>query len=62
MVRNNWMVDKLDDAERLSVDTLTFTFFFQYEQEEIRRRENLQKIPEFVRVKDNLRRTQMSEQ
>uniref|UniRef100_A0A3Q0R0A0 Si:ch211-160o17.6 n=1 Tax=Amphilophus citrinellus TaxID=61819 RepID=A0A3Q0R0A0_AMPCI len=28
----------------------------EYEQEEIRRRENQQKIPEFVRVKDNLRR------
>uniref|UniRef100_A0A8D0DEJ7 Uncharacterized protein n=1 Tax=Sander lucioperca TaxID=283035 RepID=A0A8D0DEJ7_SANLU len=27
-----------------------------------RRLENQQKIPEFVRVKDNLRRTQMSEQ
>lgn len=37
-------------------------FFFQYEQEEIRQRENQQKIPEFVRVKDNLRRTQASEQ
>ncbi|XP_042348126.1 protein FAM107B [Plectropomus leopardus] len=34
----------------------------EYEQEEIRRQENQQKIPEFVRVKDNLRRTQMSEQ
>ncbi|KAM9351146.1 protein FAM107B [Symphorus nematophorus] len=34
----------------------------EYEQEEIRRRENQQKIPEFVRVKDNLRRTQTSEQ
>ncbi|XP_018521385.1 protein FAM107B [Lates calcarifer] len=34
----------------------------EYEQEEIRRQENLQKIPEFVRVKDNLRRTQTSEQ
>ncbi|XP_016891170.1 protein FAM107B [Cynoglossus semilaevis] len=34
----------------------------QYEQEEIRQRENLQKIPEFVRVKDNLRRTQTFEQ
>ncbi|XP_060913628.1 protein FAM107B isoform X1 [Labrus mixtus] len=34
----------------------------EYEQEEIRRRESLQKIPEFVRVKDNLRRTQTSEQ
>ncbi|XP_028266294.1 protein FAM107B [Parambassis ranga] len=34
----------------------------EYEEEEIRRRENQQKIPEFVRVKDNLRRTQMSEQ
>ncbi|GAA6222827.1 protein FAM107B-like [Lates japonicus] len=33
----------------------------EYEQEEIRRQENLQKIPEFVRVKDNLRRTQTSE-
>uniref|UniRef100_A0A665U878 Zgc:195245 n=1 Tax=Echeneis naucrates TaxID=173247 RepID=A0A665U878_ECHNA len=31
------------------------------EQEEIRRRESQQKIPEFVRVKDNLRRTQTSE-
>ncbi|KAG7220724.1 hypothetical protein INR49_017838 [Caranx melampygus] len=30
----------------------------EYEQEEIRRRENQLKIPEFVRVKDNLRRTQ----
>ncbi|KAF3860374.1 hypothetical protein F7725_000629 [Dissostichus mawsoni] len=30
----------------------------EYEQEEIRQRENQQKIPEFVRVKDNLRRTQ----
>ncbi|TDH10793.1 hypothetical protein EPR50_G00077220 [Perca flavescens] len=34
----------------------------EYEQEEIRRLENQQKIPEFVRVKDNLRRTQTSEQ
>uniref|UniRef100_A0A3Q3M4M6 Zgc:195245 n=1 Tax=Mastacembelus armatus TaxID=205130 RepID=A0A3Q3M4M6_9TELE len=34
----------------------------EYEQEEIRRRENQQKIPEFVRVKDNLRRTQTLEQ
>lgn len=34
----------------------------EYEQEEIRQRENQQKIPEFVRVKDNLRRTQASEQ
>ncbi|XP_029362954.1 protein FAM107B [Echeneis naucrates] len=33
----------------------------EYEQEEIRRRESQQKIPEFVRVKDNLRRTQTSE-
>uniref|UniRef100_A0A3Q3VSP1 Uncharacterized protein n=1 Tax=Mola mola TaxID=94237 RepID=A0A3Q3VSP1_MOLML len=32
------------------------------EQEAIRQQENQQKIPEFVRVKDNLRRTQMSEQ
>lgn len=39
-----------------------FYAFFQYEQEEIRQRENQQKIPEFVRVKDNLRRTQASEQ
>uniref|UniRef100_H3DCC7 Si:ch211-160o17.6 n=1 Tax=Tetraodon nigroviridis TaxID=99883 RepID=H3DCC7_TETNG len=30
----------------------------EYEQEEIRQREKQQKIPEFVRVKDNLRRTQ----
>ncbi|XP_061827930.1 protein FAM107B isoform X1 [Nerophis lumbriciformis] len=34
----------------------------EYEQEEIRQKESKQKIPEFVRVKDNLRRTQMSEQ
>ncbi|KAM9344498.1 protein FAM107B isoform 2-T2 [Pholidichthys leucotaenia] len=34
----------------------------EYEQEEIKRRENQQKIPEFVRVKDNLRRTQTFEQ
>ncbi|XP_056279341.1 protein FAM107B [Pseudoliparis swirei] len=34
----------------------------EYEQEEIRQQENQQKIPEFVRVKDNLRRTQTSEQ
>ncbi|XP_029975125.1 protein FAM107B [Salarias fasciatus] len=34
----------------------------EYEQEEIRRREDQQKIPEFVRVKDNLRRTQTFEQ
>ncbi|XP_068198225.1 protein FAM107B [Antennarius striatus] len=34
----------------------------EYEKEEIRLRENEQKIPEFVRVKDNLRRTQASEQ
>ncbi|KAM8755687.1 protein FAM107B [Acanthopagrus latus] len=34
----------------------------EYEQEEIRQREKQQKIPEFVRVKDNLRRTQVSEQ
>ncbi|XP_054650992.1 protein FAM107B isoform X2 [Dunckerocampus dactyliophorus] len=34
----------------------------EYEQEEIRQKESEQKIPEFVRVKDNLRRTQMSEQ
>ncbi|XP_034028190.1 protein FAM107B isoform X3 [Thalassophryne amazonica] len=33
-----------------------------YEQEEIRQRENEKKIPEFVRVKDNLRRTQTFEQ
>ncbi|XP_077452179.1 protein FAM107B isoform X3 [Stigmatopora argus] len=33
----------------------------EYEQEEIRQKENQQKIPEFVRVKDNLRRTQMFE-
>ncbi|XP_053173925.1 protein FAM107B [Scomber japonicus] len=33
----------------------------EYEQEEIRRRENQQKIPEFVRVRDNLRRTQTFE-
>uniref|UniRef100_A0A3Q3W1P4 Uncharacterized protein n=1 Tax=Mola mola TaxID=94237 RepID=A0A3Q3W1P4_MOLML len=31
-------------------------------EEAIRQQENQQKIPEFVRVKDNLRRTQMSEQ
>lgn len=37
-------------------------FIFQYEQQEIRQRENQQKIPEFVRVKDNLRRTQTPEQ
>ncbi|XP_053705013.1 protein FAM107B-like [Synchiropus splendidus] len=29
----------------------------EYEQEEIRQRESQQKVPEFVRVKDNLRRT-----
>ncbi|XP_034028189.1 protein FAM107B isoform X2 [Thalassophryne amazonica] len=34
----------------------------EYEQEEIRQRENEKKIPEFVRVKDNLRRTQTFEQ
>ncbi|KAM4562531.1 protein FAM107B [Odontesthes bonariensis] len=34
----------------------------EYEQEEIRQRENQQKIPEFVRVRDNLRRTQTFEQ
>ncbi|XP_029012496.1 protein FAM107B [Betta splendens] len=34
----------------------------EYEQEEIKRRENQQKVPEFVRVKDNLRRTQTFEQ
>ncbi|XP_056154913.1 protein FAM107B [Lampris incognitus] len=34
----------------------------EYEQEEIRRREDQEKIPEFVRVRDNLRRTQTSEQ
>lgn len=34
----------------------------EYELEEIRQRENQDKIPEFVRVKDNLRRTQMSDQ
>ncbi|XP_028308607.1 protein FAM107B [Gouania willdenowi] len=34
----------------------------EYEQEEIRRKEDQQKIPEFVRVKDNLRRTQTFEQ
>ncbi|XP_037627640.1 protein FAM107B isoform X1 [Sebastes umbrosus] len=33
----------------------------EYEQEEIRRQENEQKIPEFIRVKDNLRRTQTFE-
>ncbi|XP_049610826.1 protein FAM107B isoform X2 [Syngnathus scovelli] len=31
----------------------------EYEQEEIRQKENQNKVPEFVRVKDNLRRTQM---
>ncbi|CAK6951370.1 protein FAM107B [Scomber scombrus] len=34
----------------------------EYEQEEIRRRENQLKIPEFVRVRENLRRTQTFEQ
>ncbi|XP_037833078.1 protein FAM107B isoform X2 [Kryptolebias marmoratus] len=34
----------------------------EYEQEEIRQRENEQKIPEFVRVRDKLRRTQTFEQ
>lgn len=34
----------------------------EYELEEVRQRENKDKIPEFVRVKDNLRRTQMSDQ
>ncbi|XP_029995526.1 protein FAM107B [Sphaeramia orbicularis] len=34
----------------------------EYEQEEIRQRESQQTIPEFVRVKDNLRRTPMSDQ
>uniref|UniRef100_A0A3Q3FJ77 Si:ch211-160o17.6 n=1 Tax=Labrus bergylta TaxID=56723 RepID=A0A3Q3FJ77_9LABR len=34
----------------------------QQKLQEIRRRESQQKIPEFVRVKDNLRRTQTSEQ
>ncbi|XP_041860236.1 protein FAM107B [Melanotaenia boesemani] len=34
----------------------------EYEQEEIRQRENQQKIPEFVRVRDNLRRTQTFDQ
>lgn len=34
----------------------------EYELEEIRQRENQDRIPEFVRVKDNLRRTQMSDQ
>uniref|UniRef100_A0AAZ3PGS9 Uncharacterized protein n=1 Tax=Oncorhynchus tshawytscha TaxID=74940 RepID=A0AAZ3PGS9_ONCTS len=35
----------------------------EYEQEEIRRREEQEKgVPEFVRVKDNLRRTQVSGQ
>uniref|UniRef100_A0A673ZWC1 Toll like receptor 5 n=1 Tax=Salmo trutta TaxID=8032 RepID=A0A673ZWC1_SALTR len=35
----------------------------EYEQEEIRRREEQEReVPEFVRVKDNLRRTQMSGQ
>ncbi|KAM9751167.1 protein FAM107B [Menidia menidia] len=34
----------------------------EYEQEEIRQRENQQKIPEFVRVRENLRRTQTFEQ
>ncbi|KAM3872304.1 protein FAM107B [Diretmus argenteus] len=33
----------------------------EYEQEEIRRREDQKKIPEFVRVRDNLRRTQTFE-
>uniref|UniRef100_A0A3P8UKA2 Si:ch211-160o17.6 n=1 Tax=Cynoglossus semilaevis TaxID=244447 RepID=A0A3P8UKA2_CYNSE len=31
-------------------------------QQKLQQRENLQKIPEFVRVKDNLRRTQTFEQ
>ncbi|XP_013875174.1 protein FAM107B [Austrofundulus limnaeus] len=34
----------------------------EYEQEEIRQREKEQKIPEFVRVRDKLRRTQTFEQ
>ncbi|XP_054601856.1 protein FAM107B isoform X2 [Nothobranchius furzeri] len=34
----------------------------EYEQEEIRQRENQQKIPEFVRVRDKLRRTQTLDQ
>lgn len=41
---------------------LTRISILQYEQEEIKRRENQQKVPEFVRVKDNLRRTQTFEQ
>ncbi|KAK7878541.1 hypothetical protein WMY93_030377 [Mugilogobius chulae] len=34
----------------------------EYELEELKQRENQEKVPEFVRVKDNLRRTQMSNQ
>ncbi|XP_023186347.1 protein FAM107B-like isoform X1 [Xiphophorus maculatus] len=34
----------------------------EYEQEEIRQRENQNKIPEFVRVRENLRRTQTFDQ
>ncbi|CAL1606065.1 unnamed protein product [Knipowitschia caucasica] len=33
----------------------------EYELEEVKQRENQEKIPEFVRVKDNLRRTQAFE-
>ena len=35
---------------------------FQYEEEELKRRETQEKVPEFIRVRDNLRRTQVSGQ
>lgn len=50
------------DCNSASKFAISFFFIFKYEQQEIRQRENQQKIPEFVRVKDNLRRTQTPEQ
>ncbi|XP_062314084.1 protein FAM107B isoform X1 [Osmerus eperlanus] len=34
----------------------------EYEEEELKRRETQEKVPEFIRVRDNLRRTQVSGQ
>lgn len=42
------------------MDSSVILLFPQYELEEQKRQEELQNVPEFVRVKDNLRRVHVS--
>lgn len=42
------------------MDWPVILLFLQYELEEKKRQEDLQNVPEFVRVKDNLRRVRVS--